>query len=361
MPEEIQSDVPVVDETTVQEKKPMSFEDGVIKVDLSELNKPVEDAIPEQEADASDVPIVQPEDTPSSEEVVEEVPQEQELVHVEAESIIEEITEEEVAETAEDLEEEVEEAIEEQIQSGTPLPENLQKVVDFMEETNGTLEDYVRLNQDYSSLNDKQLLREYYEATKPHLEKEDIDFLMEDNFEYDEDIDDDRDIRRKKLAHREELAKAKSHLEGLKGKYYEEIKGGSKLNPEQKEKLVVLHKKLKDRHAKAFIQSLQIEESSEQALSKMKEQLHLTEEQVRIAQPIIEESIKERRTIIQKYKEKDRPDFYSLRREIRELQESVEKRLSQMLTVEQMQKYLGIQKRERRKVHSEKRRRSSIF
>ena len=235
MPEEIQSDVPVVDETIVQEKKPMSFEDGVIKVDLSELNKPVEDAIPEQEADASDVPIVQPEDTPSSEEVVEEVPQEQEPVQVEAESIIEEITEEEVAETAEDLEEEVEEAIEEQIQSGTPLPENLQKVVDFMEETNGTLEDYVRLNQDYSSLNDNQLLREYYEATKPHLEKEDIDFLMEDNFDYDEDIDEERDIRRKKLARREELAKAKSHLEGLKGKYYEEIKGGSKLNPEQKE------------------------------------------------------------------------------------------------------------------------------
>ena len=197
MSEEIQSDVSVVDETIVQEKKPMSFEDGVIKVDLSELNKPVEDAIPEQEADAGDVPIVQPEDTASSEEVVEEVPQEQEPVQVEAESIIEEITEEEVAETAEDLEEEVEEALEEQIQTGAPLPENLQKVVDFMDETNGTLEDYVRLNQDYSKLDNNQLLREFYETTKPHLDKEDIDFLMEDNFSFDEDIDDDRDIRSK--------------------------------------------------------------------------------------------------------------------------------------------------------------------
>jgi hypothetical protein len=133
------------------------------------------------------------------------------------------------------------------------------------------------------------------------------------------------------------------------------------LNPEQKEKLVKLHKKLKDRNAKAFIQSIQIEESSEQILSKMKEQLNLTEEQVRTAQPIIEESINERRTIIQQYKEKDRPDFYSLRREIRELQESVKKRLSQIFTAKQMQEYLDIQKGERRKVRSERRRRGSIL
>lgn len=134
-----------------------------------------------------------------------------------------------------------------------------------------------------------------------------------------------------------------------------------KLNPEQKDKLVKLHKKLKDRHAKAFIQSIQIEESSEQVLSKMKEQLNLTEEQVRIAQPIIEESIKERRTIIQQYEEKDRPDFFTLKREIRELQESAEKRLTQILTAKQMQKYLDIQKEERRKMRSEKRRRGSIL
>jgi hypothetical protein len=134
-----------------------------------------------------------------------------------------------------------------------------------------------------------------------------------------------------------------------------------KLNPEQKVKLVKLHEKLKDRHAKAFIQSIQIEESSDQVLSKMKEQLNLTEEQVIIAQPIIEESIKERRTIIQKYKANDRPDFYSLKREIRELQESVEKRLTQILTAKQMQKYLDIQKEERRKMRSEKRRHGSIL
>ena len=87
----------------------------------------------------------------------------------------------------------------------------------------------------------------------------------------------------------------------------------------------------------------------------------ISEEQVRKAQPIIEESIKERRTIIQKYKANDRPDFYSLRGEIRELQGSVEKHLAQILTVKQMQKYLDIQKEERRKVRSEKRRRNSMY
>ena len=96
-----------------------------------------------------------------------------------------------------------------------------------MNETGGSLQDYVKLNTDYASLNETQLLREFYETTKPHLDREEIDFIMEDNFSYDEEVDEDRDIRRKKLARKEELAKAKKHLDGLKSKYYEEIKAGS--------------------------------------------------------------------------------------------------------------------------------------
>jgi len=235
MSEEQEKEAPVVEETTVQEAKPMSFEDGVIKVDLSELNKPTEDAIPEQETDAGDVPVEQPEDTPSSEEVVEEVrePVQNEETPVQAEeSVLQEITEEEVQEQAEELEEQVEQALIE-ADAGAELPENIQKVVEFMNETGGSLEDYVKLNTDYASLNETQLLREYYETTRPHLDSEEISFLMEDNFAYDEELDENRDVRRKKLAHKEELAKAKNHLDGLKAKYYEEIKAGSKLNPEQ--------------------------------------------------------------------------------------------------------------------------------
>ena len=235
MSEELEKEAPVVEETAAQETKPMSFEDGVIKVDLSELNKPTEDAIPEQETDAGDVPVEQPQDTPSSEEVVEEVREpvqnNEEPVQAE-ESVLQEITEEEIVEQAEELEEQVEQALVE-ADAGIELPENIQKVVEFINETGGSLEDYVKLSTDYASLNETQLLREYYETTRPHLDSEEISFLMEDNFAYDEELDDDRDVRRKKLAHKEELAKAKNHLDGLKTRYYEEIKAGSKLNPEQ--------------------------------------------------------------------------------------------------------------------------------
>ena len=114
------------------------------------------------------------------------------------------------------------------------LPENIQKVVDFMNDTGGSLDDYVKLNTDYSKLDEDNLLKEFYEQTKPHLDASEIDFLLEDEFQYDEDIDEDRDIRRKKLLKKEELSKAKKYLEGLKTKYYDEIKAGSKLNPDQK-------------------------------------------------------------------------------------------------------------------------------
>ena len=192
-------------ENTVE--SPVSLDDGVIKVNLGELNKPKEDAIPEQEANASDVPVEQPKDESNSEEVVQEV---REPVQNEEQSVLEEITEEEVQEQADDLQDNIVEAIEEQRESGVELPENIQKVVDFMNETSGTLEDYVKLNKNYEDLDESQLLREYYANTKPHLDPEDIDFMMEDNFLYDEDLDDERDIRRKKLARREELAKAKN-------------------------------------------------------------------------------------------------------------------------------------------------------
>ena len=102
-----------------------------------------------------------------------------------------------------------------------------------MEETGGDLNDYVKLNQDYSKLDDQNLLYEYYRQTKPHLNNEEINFLMEDSFSYDEEVDEERDIRRKKLALKEQVASAKAHLDGQKSKYYEDIKAGSKLTDEQ--------------------------------------------------------------------------------------------------------------------------------
>ena len=134
-------------------------------------------------------------------------------------SPIQEVTEAEVKE----VEAEVKEAIRDEKVLGKPLPENIEKLVSFMEETGGTIEDYTRLNADYSSIDDVTLLKEYYKKNKPYLESDDIDLLLED-FVVDEDIDEERDARKKKLAFKEEVAKAKNFLEETKSKYYDEIK-----------------------------------------------------------------------------------------------------------------------------------------
>jgi hypothetical protein len=224
----------------VVDTNPMSVdEEGTIKLDMSKLAEPAQDA-PEPMQDV-------PEPIQAEEPVVEA--QEQTAVPEVVESAIEEITEEKVQEQADDLQDNIVEAIEERRETGVELPENIQKVVDFMNETSGTLEDYVKLNKNYEDLDESQLLREYYANTKPHLDKEDIDFMMEDNFLYDEDLDDERDIRRKKLARREELAKAKNHLTGLKDKYYQEIKGGSRLAPEQKKAVDFFNRYTKENEA----------------------------------------------------------------------------------------------------------------
>jgi len=162
--------------------------------------------------------VVTDEPTPIVQEVVEEVSQQQSSVQNEVAEITE-ITEEEV----QDLEQELGEALDSQEKSGTKLPENIEKLVSFMEETGGTLEDYVRLNRDYSNVNENALLKEYYKKTKPHLDDEDINIILE-YFSYDEELDDEREIRKAKIAYKEEIAKAKNFLEETKSKYYDEIK-----------------------------------------------------------------------------------------------------------------------------------------
>ena len=144
---------------------------------------------------------------------------------------IQEITKEEVKEIAQ----EVKEAQRDEKILGKPLPENIEKLVSFMEETGGTVQDYVALNKDYNSYSSKDVLREYYTKAKPHLDQEEISFLMEDNFDFDEDVDEPREIRKKKLAFKEEVANAKQFLESSKSKYYDEIKLRPGVTQEQQE------------------------------------------------------------------------------------------------------------------------------
>ena len=209
-------------------------DDNVIKVNLDKPPTPKEDEVKEEVTkdnadDSRVVELVEDADTTEKQEEVQPEEQAQEETPV-----LEEITEEEVQEQTEELTEQVEEAITEAQETGKALPENVQKLMDFMEETGGTLEDYVRLNQDYSSYDDMTVLREYYKQTKSHLSSDEIEFLIEDSFSYDEEVDEERDIKKKKIALKEQVANAKSHLDGQKSKYYEEIKAGSRLTPEAK-------------------------------------------------------------------------------------------------------------------------------
>ena len=223
----------VVEETTqdtTQEtketNKPNINEDGDYVVNL---DKPIENETKEDNADDSGV-VAEPENA--------EPTQEQKEIQPEAEAqeetaVLEEVTEDNTEEQVAEVEEKVEEAIAEAEATGKPLPENIQKLVDFMEDTGGDINDYVKLNQDYSKLDDNDVVFEYYKQTKPHLTNDEINFLMEDTFKVDEEEDTDREIKRKKLAFKEQVASARSHLDGQKSRYYEEIKAGSKLTPEQ--------------------------------------------------------------------------------------------------------------------------------
>ena len=208
----------------VKLKKPkqLSKQDETIKVDLS---KPKEEITPVEQTEVKNTPVAEPTNVDEQKQESSEVAESKE-----EKPIIEEIKEEpeeEVISIGEEMVQSSEQPIvkvSDEIKQDINLPENIEKVVDFMKETGGTLEDYVRLNADYSNVDNDTLLREYYKQTKSHLNSEEVNFLLEDNFEFDEELDEARDIRKKKLAYKEEVAKAKSHLEGLKGKYYEEIK-----------------------------------------------------------------------------------------------------------------------------------------
>jgi len=184
--------------------------------------------------------------------------QEQEEVQPQGEAQGEVPVLEEITEEAQALAERAEEAISQAEQTGQDLPENVQKLVDFINDTGGDLEDYVKLNRDISQLDDQDALREYYKETKPHLSAEEVDFLMEDQFAYDEDADNERDIKRRKLARKEQVAEAKAYLDGQKSKYYEDIKAGSKLTEDQQKAVDFFNRYNKDQKQRQEITEKQV-------------------------------------------------------------------------------------------------------
>ena len=221
-------------------------DDGVVKIDLRNLNQET-DAVKEQIT--AEVPV-RDESGTSGEvqeqniETTDEKPTGESGPNNEETSVIERLPDEEKVEEEKSLVDKIKDIPnklkEEQEdvnnnQEARELPENIEKLIQFMEETGGNVEDYVNLNKNYDDMEDMQLLREYYRQTKPHLQSDEIDFLIEDNFSYDEEVDEEKDIKRKKLAFKESIAEAKSNLTNLKSKYYDELRLSSRLTPEQKD------------------------------------------------------------------------------------------------------------------------------
>jgi hypothetical protein len=232
-------------------------EGGNFKIKLKKKNEPV------QEQSTDEVSVRDESDV--SKEVSEENKQE-EVEKPTEEVKKEEVVLEEVKEEEEEVQQEevVEEKIEEPVTQVQPepqvvVPENLKDLVKFMEDTGGSLEDYARLNADYSNIDDNALLLEYYKTTKPHLNMEEINFLIEDTFQFDEEIDEPRDIKKKKLAFKEEIVKARKHLTGLKDQYYKEVKLGSKLTSEQKEAVEFYNTYKQEQATNSEIQKQQLE------------------------------------------------------------------------------------------------------
>ena len=245
--EEVTQETPTVEEVAEEQKPEVDLskfeskdDDDVIKIDLSQ-------------------PVVNENQT-DLEEVIAEVAQEENSSN-EAPAV-EEITGETVTE------DEVFEALDANEETGAVIPENVRKLMDFMDETGGDLNDYVNLNRDVSELDNQDALREYYKTTKPHLDSEEINFLMEDNFSFDEDVDDERDIKRKKLALKEQVAEAKTYLDGQKSKYYEEIKAGSKLTQEQQKAIDFF-----DRYNKESEQTQKVAQQQKSRFNKKTEQV----------------------------------------------------------------------------------------
>ena len=208
-----------IKETKTTDSSSVKKEDGIVKVTIK-------DDYQEQKPSNEPIKVTIPSEAPEAVSEVTEEKEEQEVVMVgetqqeaQAEGLVE-IQEDEIKQ-------EPAEAVDNTTTTEAPnqrqLPENIEKLVSFMEETGGSVEDYVRLNADYNSIDDKTLLREYYRKTKPYLDNEDINLILED-YDYDKDLDEDRDIRKKKIAFKEEVTKAKSFLEKTKSKYYDEIK-----------------------------------------------------------------------------------------------------------------------------------------
>ena len=246
MSEEIKAKVVEDENPSTAEKetkalKKMGLDTGVETITKVDLRKPKQENNATEEQSTDEVSVR------DGSEVSEEIRKENETQPQESTGKSEEKKEEEekIIEEVKELEPEAQEKstssveikqekpLVENSEQELNIPEGISDLVNFMNETGGSMEDYIKLNKNYSELDDANIIKEYYATTKPHLNNDEINFLINDNFSYDKELDDPTDIKRKDLAFKEEVAKAKNHLNSQKEKYYKEVKSTGSLSKEQ--------------------------------------------------------------------------------------------------------------------------------
>ena len=211
------------------EQQPETSNQPTFKIEGYEDQRTVQEA---QEASAAEADT----DVGGVAEIIEDAPtnQEQEEIQQKTETSEEVVTEQEIIDVLDDVNIGNEPAIED----GAGLPEWVQKMVDFHNDTGGGLEEYRQYTKDYDALSDTEILKEYYSQTKSHYSSEDIDLLIEDKFGiedglYEEGEELSREDKLKKLALKDEVNNAKQHLSRYKDKYYADMKSGLHGAPEQ--------------------------------------------------------------------------------------------------------------------------------
>ena len=135
----------------------------------------------------------------------------------------------------ETVEQEVEQEQEDDVVDYEDLPESVQKYIDFLEETGGSIEDFVRINKDPSTLPQNDVIKTYLKSQNPYLDDEDVEYEMSKMFSYDEDLDSDEEIREKKLAAKKYYGQGLKYLQEQRDKYKAELASGSNLSPDVKE------------------------------------------------------------------------------------------------------------------------------
>ena len=104
-------------------------------------------------------------------------------------------------------------------ESNEDLPEDVSAYFKYKKDTGRSIQDFVKLQQNYDEMDSNKLLSQYYSQTEEGLDSEDIKDLMEDKFGYDEDLDEPTEIKKIERAKKRELVKAKKFLNEQKDKY----------------------------------------------------------------------------------------------------------------------------------------------